>query len=77
MDNKIRLQDFITSDLGALDFYDYLEEYATDKTMQFNFNDEEQEIINEAWSRIKQENTWNINVSKVGDSQTYKDYLEK
>lgn len=77
MDIKIlKLTQIIPNDLDPKEFYEYLEEYSEDDGTLWGFEPEEQQVIDEAWDEVKQDNFWNINISKLTETQAYKEYIK-
>ena len=36
----------------------------------------EQEVIDRAWDEVKQDNFWNINITKVIETKAYQEYVK-
>ena len=77
MDFKIlKLTQIITTGLSPQEFYEYLEEYSEDTLGLFGFDEAEQELINKSWDEVKQHGLFNLNISKIKDTQAYKEYIK-
>lgn len=77
MDFKIlKLTQIITTGLSPQEFYEYLEEYSEDTEGLFGFGEAEQELIDKSWDEVKQHGLFNLNISKIQETQAYKEYAK-